>query len=273
MTTNKKNHGTVLITGASSGIGRDLAREFASRAETLILVARRLDRLEQLRAELLGRYPKLKIVALAADLSDEHEIERLLTKISEQAGPVDVLVNNAGVGDTALFDRADWARTRQILRTNISAVAQLTSALVPGMVERRRGGVLNIGSGAGLTVLPNAAAYTGSKHFVNGFSEALRADLAGTGVTVTQVCPGPVASEFDQLAGSPGGMIGTPRIFRITAAQCAREALAGFERRKARVFPGRAYRFLMRILPLFPLWMQRKQAAHLAARLRAGQAS
>ena len=104
-----------------------------------------------------------------------------------------------------------------------------------------------------------------------GFSEALRADLSGTGVTVTQVCPGPVESEFDQVAGSPGGMIGTPRLFRITAVQCARETLAGFERGEARVFPGRAYRFLMRMMPLFPLWMQRKRAATLAARLRAEQ--
>ena len=270
MTTNK-NHGIVLITGASSGIGRDLALEFGARAETLVLVARRLDRLEKLRKELLGRYPELKVVVLAADLADEHETERLLAKVSEQAGVVDLLVNNAGLGDSVLFDRSEWARTRQLLRTNIFALAQLTSALVPGMVERRRGGVLNIGSGAGLTVVPNAAMYVGSKHFVAGFSEALRADLSGTGVTVTQVCPGPVESEFDQVAGSPGGMIGTPRRFRITAAQCAREAVAGFERGAARVFPGRAYRFLMRMLPLFPLWLRRKQAASLAARLRAGQ--
>jgi len=137
----------------------------------------------------------VKVVVLAADLSDEHEAERLLAKVSEQAGAVAVLVNNAGVGDSVLFDCAKWERTRQIVQTNIFAVAQLTSALVPGMVERRRGGVLNIGSGAGLTVLPNAAAYVGSKHFVAGFSEALRADLSGTGVTVTQVCPGPVESE------------------------------------------------------------------------------
>ena len=86
--------------------------------------------------------------------------------------------------------------------------------------------MLNIGSGAGLTILPNAAAYVGSKHFINGFSEALRADLAGTGVTVTQVCPGPVGTEFDQVAGSIGGMPGTPGLFRISAAQCAREAVA-----------------------------------------------
>jgi short-subunit dehydrogenase len=271
MTTNKKNHGIVMITGASAGIGRALALEFGSRAVTLILVARRLDRLEKLQGELLGRYPGLKVVALAADLSDEHEIERLLARVSEQAGAVDVLVNNAGLGDSVLFDRSEWARTRQVLRTNIFAVAQLTSALVPGMVQRRRGGVLNIGSGAGLTVVPNAATYVGSKHFVAGFSEALRADFSGTGVTVTQVCPGPVESEFDQVAGSPGGMIGTPRLFRITAEQCAREALEGFERGEARVFPGRAYRFLMRMMPLFPLWLRRKQAANLASRLRVGQ--
>ena len=190
---------------------------------------------------------------LEADLSDEHEIERLLAKVSEQAGAVDVLVNNAGLGDSVLFDRSDWTRTRQLLRTNISAVAQLASTLVPGMVKRGRGGVLNIGSGAGLTVLPNAAAYVGSKHFVAGFSEALRADLSGTGVTVTQVCPGPVESEFDQAAGSQAGMIGT--------------------RAEARVFPGRSYRFLMRMLPLFPLWMRRKQAANIAARLRAQRIS
>ena len=271
MPTNKKNHGTVLITGASSGIGRELALEFGARAATLVLVARRLGRLEQLRGQLLGRYPGLNVVVLAADLSDEHEAGRLLTKVFEQAGAVDVLVNNAGLGDSVLFDRAEWARTRQILWTNIFAVAQLTSALVPGMVDRRCGGVLSVGSGAGLTVLPNAATYVGSKHFVAGFSEALRADLSGTGVTVTQVCPGPVESEFDQVAGSPRGMIGTPRLFRITAAQCAREAVAGFERADARVFPGRAYRFLMRMMPLFPLWVRRKQAAGLAARLRAGQ--
>ena len=274
MAIQKRNHGTVLITGASAGIGHELALEFGACAETLVLVARRLDRLERLREELLRRYPGLKVVVLEADLSDEHEIERLLAKVSEQAGAVDVLVNNAGLGDSVLFDRSDWTRTRQVLRTNILAVAQFTWALVPGMVDRGHGGVLNIGSGAGLTVLPNAAAYVGSKHFVAGFSEGLRADLSGTGVTVTQVCPGPVESEFDQVAGSPGGMIGTPpRFFRITAAQCAREALAGFERGKARVFPGRGYRFMMKMLPLFPLWMRRKQAANIAARLRAQRIS
>ena len=267
----KKNYGVVLITGASAGIGRELALEFGARAETLVLVARRLERLEMLRGDLLGRYPGLKVLVMAADLSEERETEALLERITEQAGSVDVLVNNAGVGDAVLFDRSDWKRTRQVLRTNVTAVAQLTAALLPGMVERGRGGVLNIGSGAGLTILPNAAAYVGSKHFINGFSEALRADLSETGVSVTQVCPGPVDSEFDQVAGSAGGMPGTPpRFFRVSAEQCAREAVAGFERGDALVFPGRAYRFAMRVLPLIPMWLRRRQAASTAARLRAG---
>jgi len=261
--------GIVLITGASAGIGRELALQLGARAGTLVLLARRVDRLEQLRTELLAKHPHLRVLALAADLSDESDVANVITRILEQLGHVDVLVNNAGVGDSALFDRADWSRTRQVLRTNVVAVAQLTSALVPGMVARGRGGVLNVGSGAGLTVLPNAAAYVGSKHFVDGFSEALRADLSGTGVMVTQVCPGPVDSEFDEVAGSQGGMAGgPPQFLRISAAQCAREALAGFDRGAALVFPGRAYRMAMHLLAFFPRRLRRRQAAQYAARLR-----
>ncbi len=126
-----------------------------------------------------------------------------------------------------------------------------------------------MGSGAGLTVMPAAAACSANKHFMDGFSEALRADLTGTGVVVTQVCPGPVDSEFDQLAGSAGGMTGgPPQLLRISAAQCAREALAGFDRGVPLVFPGRAYRITMRALPLLPRKLARRQAARSATRLR-----
>src|SRR6266545_598810 len=170
--------GTVLITGASSGIGRELATQLAGRAATLVLLARRARLLDQVRDELRAQQPRLRVLALPVDLSDENDTDRVLAAVRDQVGPVDVLVNNAGVGDQALFDRTDWARTRQVLRTNVVAVAQLTAALVPAMVARGRGGVLNIGSGAGLTVMPAAAAYSASKHFVDGFSESMRADLA-----------------------------------------------------------------------------------------------
>ena len=266
--------GTALVTGASAGIGRELAVQLAARAGTLVLLARRAERLEELRADLLAQHPGLQVVARPADLSDEGDVARVVADVHEQVGPVDVLVNNAGVGDQGLFDRADWSRTRQLLRTNVIAVAQLTAALVPSMVRRGRGGVLNMGSGAGLTVMPAAAAYSASKHFVDGFSEALRADLAGAGVVVTQVCPGPVDSEFDTIAGTAGGMTGgPPQFLRISAARCAREALAGFDRGAALVFPGRAYRIAMRALPLLPRSLQRRQAAQSAARLRSPAAS
>jgi hypothetical protein len=238
-----------------------------------VLLARRAGLLDELRADLLARHSALQVVALPVDLTDEGDVRRALTEVQRQAGPVDVLVNNAGVGDQALFDRSEWSRTRQILRTNVLAVAQLTDALVPSMVERGRGGVLNIGSGAGLSVMPAAAVYSASKHFVDGFSDALRADLAGTGVIVTEVCPGPVDSEFDEVAGSVGGMTGAPPQFmRISAARCAREAIAGFDRGAALVFPGGAYRIAMRMLPFVPRALQRRQAAKSAARLRSAQA-
>ena len=261
--------GAVLITGASAGIGRELAVQLAPRARMLILLARRAGRLEELRASLLARHPRLQVLTVSVDLSDETDVERALAEVGEQAGAVDVLVNNAGVGDQALADQADWTRVRNMLRTNVLAVAQLTTVLVPAMVKRGRGGVLNMGSGAGLTVMPAAAAYSASKHFMDGFSEALRADLTGTGVVVTQVCPGPVDSEFDQIAGSAGGMTGgPPQFLRISAAQCAREALAGFDRGVPLVFPGRAYRIAMRALPLLPRELSRRQAAWSAAHIR-----
>jgi uncharacterized protein len=261
--------GAVLITGASAGIGRELAVQLAPRARMLILLARRAGRLEELRASLLARHPRLQVLTLSADLSDEDDVERALAEAGEQAGAVDVLVNNAGVGDQALADQADWTRVRNMLRTNVLAVTQLTTALVPAMVKRGRGGVLNVGSGAGLTIMPAAAAYSASKHFMDGFSEALRADLSGTGVVVTQVCPGPVDSEFDQIAGSAGGMTGgPPQFLRISAAQCAREALAGFDRGVPLVFPGRPYRIAMRALPLLPRELSRRQAARSAIRIR-----
>ena len=271
MTTSRSpiDAGTVLVTGASAGIGRALAVELADRVATLVLVARRTERLDRLRDDLVSAHPSLRVVVLPGDLSDEADVDRLLHRIREEVGAVDVLVNNAGVGDQALFDRTSWERTRRVLATNVVGVAHLTAGLVSGMVERGRGGVLNVGSGAGLTVMPAAAAYVGSKHFVNGFSEALRADLAGTGVVVTQVCPGPVDSEFDEVAGSAGGMAGgPPQRLRIGATECAREALAGFDRGTALVLPGRVYRWAMRVLPLIPVGVRRRQAARAAARAR-----
>ena len=146
--------GTVLITGASAAIVPELAEQLAPRARSLSLLARRAGRLEELRATVLAKHSQLQVLTLPVDLSDETDVDRAIGETGEQAGAIDVLVNNAGVGDQALADQADWPRVRNVLRTNVLAVAQLTTALVPAMVDRGRGGVLNMGSGAGLTVMP-----------------------------------------------------------------------------------------------------------------------
>jgi uncharacterized protein len=131
--------GTVLVTGASAGIGRELAVRLAPRARTLVLLARRAGRLEDLRTSLLAQHPRLQVLTMPVDLSDEDDVDRALAEAGKQAGAVDVLVNNAGVGLEALADRTDWARVRNVLHTNVLAVAQLTTALVPAMVNRGRG--------------------------------------------------------------------------------------------------------------------------------------
>ena len=271
MTSSPIDAGVVLITGASAGIGQALARVVAPRARAVVLVARRRERLEDLRAELHHAHPHLRVHVEPGDLADERDRERLLEVLGQAVGGIDVLVNNAGIGDQAMLERADWSRLRRLIEVNVVAPVHLTQQLIGPMVARGRGGVLNIGSGAGFAFIPGNAAYVGSKHFLDGFTESLRAEVADAGVTVTQVAPGPVDSEFDEAAGIEGGIPGSPpALVRISAAQCAREAVAGFDRGDALVFPGGAYRQMMRALPLLPRAAQRRQARATARSLRRG---
>jgi short-subunit dehydrogenase len=266
--------GTILITGASAGIGEALARALAPRAGALVLVARRVDRLEALGAELAGRHPGLAVHAIGCDLARLDEVDGLLAELARRSIAVDVLVNNAGLGHDRLFDRAAWPALEQLLRVNVVALARLSHALVGPMVERGRGGVLNVGSGAGFTVFPGGATYIGSKHFVYGFTEALRLDLDGTGVAVAQVCPGPVATEFGAAASGgrgPGARAGLrpPAGLRISADDCAREAVAGFARGRAAIIPGRRFRALMALArTVAPHGVQRRALAPTARRMR-----
>ncbi len=235
----------VLITGASAGIGRQLAKEFAPRVRCLLLVARRADRLEALRDELIATNPRLTIYTLTADLADPDDLKRLHDDANRLAGPVDALVNNAGLGCQALFDRLPWERAEAILRVNVVALTRLTHDFLPDMVARGRGGVLNISSGAGHAPVAGGAVYVASKHYVNGFTKALRVDLRGTGVTASQVSPGPVATEFMEVAGITGADRGPAAWFRVSVEQVAREAVRGFERGQADIFPGFWYRQFM----------------------------
>ncbi|MEM7152665.1 MAG: SDR family oxidoreductase [Myxococcota bacterium] len=243
---------TVLLTGASSGIGLELARLVAARASRLIIVARRRDRLETLRDELVAAHPKLVVDVETCDLSDLAATEALADGLLARLDAVDVLINNAGLGDIRLFEVSEHAKLQRMIAVNIEAVTLLTHKLVPPMVQRGRGGVLFISSGFGLTVMPGVAAYAGTKHYVSAFSEALRMELRGTGVVVTQVCPGPVATEFESVAGNPTGQ-SVPKFIELSPEKCAALSIRGFDRRRATVVPG----FVMSILMWFGVWMPR----------------
>ena len=264
------DNGRVLVTGASAGIGRELARQFAPRARAMTLVARRRDRLDELRNELLARRHGLEVEVEPCDLADLAAVEALCARVLQRPEGIDVLVNNAGLGDLALYEEADWARIERIVRVNVLAPALLTRRILPGMVARGRGGILNVGSGAGLNPIPGAAIYAGSKHFIDGWTESLRAELDGTGVIVTQVAPGPVRTEFDEAAGIPeGGMAaGADAFMAISAEQAAREAIAGFDNGDALVLPGWKYKLAMAVQGRAPQGLRRAMARTMGRRVR-----
>lgn len=260
---------TILVTGASAGIGRALARALAPRAGHLLLVARRVDRLERDAADLAAEHPGLHVHVVGCDLADDDDVSSLIARLGRDLPNIDVLVANAGVGQSGLFESADPTALDRVMAVNVLATTRLLRAVVPGMTARGSGGVLIIGSGAGLSLMPAAAAYTASKHYVHGLAQSVRAELRGTGVVVTEACPGPVATEFDAVAGIPPTGSGPGAWFRLSAETCAQEAVRGLEAGKALVFPGRAYKAAMMAQKLFPLSAQRYAAARAAGRLRA----
>jgi uncharacterized protein len=262
--------GTILITGASSGIGREIARQLARRARTLVLVARRVERLKALRDELHAHNPTLGVVVERCDLSNPDEVDALLERLEKHLVHVDVLVNDAGLGDYGLYEQESWGRIHQMLQVNVTAPVLLTHRLLRRMLERKRGGILNIGSGSGRVFFPGSAVYNGTKHFLDGFTESLRLELLETGVVVTLVAPGPVDTEFSEVAGAEERAGSTPSWLRISAARCAREALRGFERAAPLVYPGLAYRWLMRLVSLMPRPLMRAAGQLAAWRLRYG---
>lgn len=245
--------GTVLVTGASSGIGEAIAGLFAAQARRLILVARRQDRLEALAASLRAKHRALTVEVLPCDLSDSTAVDALLAA----AGDVDVLVNNAGMGDLGLFEHADTDKLERMIGVNVVGLTRLTRGLVPGMVARGRGGVLMVSSSYGLTWTPGAAAYIGTKHYVTSFAECLRSELAPAGITVTQLCPGPVETEFEEQAGTFFEGIEPPRFVFLSAGTVARAGYRGLLAGKAIVVPGLAMKVVMFASTWTPRWVLR----------------
>ena len=259
---------TALITGASAGIGREIARVLARKVGTLVLVARREDRLTELAAE-LGKRPGLRVLVRAVDLLDRTATQAMLDGLDHEGVAVDALVNNAGFGDWGLFEKSGWTKIEQLLELNVVTATFLLHRLVPPMVGRGFGAILNVGSTAGMFPSPALAVYSASKAYVNLLSEALLAELTGTGVHVTVLCPGPVPTEFQEVAGS-AGRNPMPKAFHIDALQCAEEAVAALEAGEARVIPGAAVRAAMLSLEMLPKPIVRQVASRMGRKARGG---
>lgn len=228
---------TALITGASAGIGEEFARQLARRGSDLILVARRKDRLEKLAEEV----PTTAHV-IECDLGSE--AAKLPDKVAKLGVAVDLLINNAGFGTRGRFLELDPEREAEIVRVNCEAIVTLTHAFLPAMVERRRGGLITVASTAGMQPLPYETTYGASKAFAISFMEALSMELRGTGVRCLVVNPGPVKTEWQQVAGYDENTRIMPGM--ISAEECASDALRAYDRGKRSVIPGRLFPWVMR---------------------------
>lgn len=227
---------TCLVTGASAGIGSDLARGLARRGHGVTLIARREERLKELAAE-IERDHGVNAGYVAADLADAAQRAHVVETIADRGLQVEVVANNAGFGTTGSFHKLDLARELEMVRLNIEAVVDLTGRYLPQMVERGRGAVLNIASSAAFQPMPYDAVYAASKAFVLSFSEAVHVEVKSSGVTVTAVCPGPVRTEFAQIAGTEEEL----RRFAplaMSGARCAEISLKALEQGKRAVIPG-----------------------------------
>jgi short-subunit dehydrogenase len=190
---------TALITGASSGIGLELARVFARNKHRVVLVARSEQALQQLKQELQRQYGT-EAVVLPADLSHEAAPQQIFNELQRRGIVVDFLVNNAGFGEFGFFTETAWTKEEQMIALNIRALTHLTKLFLPGMIERRSGRIMQLASTAAFQPGPLMAVYYATKAYVLSFSEAIANELEGTGVTVTALCPGPTASGFQDAA-------------------------------------------------------------------------
>lgn len=247
---------TALITGATAGLGSEFAKQLAPVAARLILVGRREGRLEELSAALKKSFPSLRLDTHRADLSLSKERLNLSSWIIREQIPVNLLINNAGLGDLGTFDTAEWERIAPMLEVNVTALTHLTHLLLPMLRAQSPSGILNVSSVAGFYPLPEMAVYAATKAYVTSFSEALRIELAPEGINVMALCPGPVPTEFFDVAGRSGetirAMERTHPSLASTPELVIRQALIGLERDKPGVIPNPLLALLVRGSRLLP---------------------
>lgn len=244
-----------LVTGASSGLGAGFARACAKRGDEVVLVARREERLLALKDE-IGAAAHHYV----ADVSSSTERDELLAWMKLSGLTVATLINNAGSGLTGNFADLPLARQREMIDLNVSALVELTHAVLPAMRERRRGAILNIASTGAFQAGPRIAVYFATKAFVLSFTEALHQELKGSGVHVTALCPGPTDTEFAPLAGFKNPRL---RLFIGAPGPVVRAGLAGLARNQAVVIPGVMNKISAQSNRFLPRALMRRIAASL----------
>jgi short-subunit dehydrogenase len=228
---------TILITGASSGIGADLARQLAERGYNVTLTARRRERLEELADELREAHD-IHVDIETADLGDAAARKKLVAKLLGGEREVVGVCNNAGFGNLGRFLELDLGKETDVVRLNVEAVHELTGAFLPRMVEQASGAILNVASTAAFQPLPGFATYAASKAFVHSFSEALHSEVSGSGVSVTSLCPGFTKTEFEQAAGAEDEAQKLPGFTWMESEDVARQGIEGMIAGKRSVVPG-----------------------------------
>src|SRR6202043_270932 len=249
---------TVLITGASAGIGREFARQLAPAVNTMILVARRNDRLEALELELKIINPHLEVYCRQLDLRHQSQLKKFGNWNDEFGLSIDLLVNNAGLGDRGAFIDSEWERVHAMLQVNIETLTYLTYRILPSMRKSGCGAILNVSSSASLVPVPHLAVYAATKAYVTSFSEALRAELRNSNIFVTALCPGPVPTEFADVASrKPQGYLSPmPELFTVSVQEVVRTALHAVSRDRARVIPGTLVNLTITTLAFIPMFLK-----------------
>ena len=251
-----------LVTGASSGIGAEFARQLADRRYDLVLVARNRDRLEALAKE-LGEGCGVDVAVLAADLTQEQDLRAVEDRVVAEER-LELLVNNAGMGTVGAFSTLDVAREEAEIRLNVLALVRLTRSALPNLVARGRGAVLNVSSLAALFPAAYNATYGATKAFVNSFTEALFEEVRGSGVSLQVLCPGFTRTEFQARAGIDPGEV--PSFAWMEAEAVVRASLAALDRGELVCIPGLGYRGLAAVGSAIPRGGVRRAAAALQGR-------